>query len=164
MGEHFTCHRLLLCLLVKVCDSVGSLITVFNCCFNCCLYSNRSVDRMRRSVLAWTGAWSAQCRCKPSSDILPSPNTMLAPALSTDREQQQQHFLAPASAKAAHAHHCSICGAVRHTHKGVPAPRTHVHAHTRTHACARMRTHAHTHTRTHAHMHTCTHTHEHAKP
>ena len=83
-----------------------------------------------RSVLAWTvcGAWSAQCRCllrtvlKQSSDIVASPGTMLAPAFSTDRELQQQHILTPALAKDTlaqhHAHHCSVCGAARHTHTG----------------------------------------------
>jgi len=47
---------------------------------------------------------------------------MLAPTLSTDREQQQQHNFTPASAKDAlvqhHAHHCSVCGATRHTRIG----------------------------------------------
>ena len=80
-----------------------------------------------------------------SSDILASPGTMLAPApFSTDRKQQKQHILTPVSAKATpaqrHAHHCSICGAARHTHTDVPA---------QTHTCART----HTHTR----MRTCTH-------
>ena len=66
--------------------------------------------------------------------------TMLAPALLTDREQQQQHVLTPESAKDApvqrHAH-CSVCGAARHTHR-----RTHTHTHTHTH----IHTHIHTHT------------------
>jgi hypothetical protein len=65
---------------------------------------------------------AVHCVLKQSSDIMASPGTTLAAALSTDKEQQQQHILTPASAKAApaqrHAHHCSICGAVRHTHTG----------------------------------------------
>ena len=40
---------------------------------------------------------------KQSSDIVFSPGTMLAPALSTDREQQHQHILTPTSVKAAPA-------------------------------------------------------------
>ena len=94
------------------------------------------------------------CELKQSSDIVASPGTMLAPALSTDREQQQ-HILTPASAKAAtaqrHAHHCSICGAVKHTH-------TYTHAHTLTRM--RMRTHIHTHK--HTGTHACAHTRVHA--
>jgi hypothetical protein len=85
-----------------------------------------------------------------SSDIMDSLGTVLAPALSTDREQQQQeqHILPSASAKAAPAqhreHHCSICGAAQ--------------AHTGTHAHI---THAHTHKNTHTYTHTYTHTHAH---
>ena len=75
---------------------------------------------------------AAHCSLKQSSDIVASPG-MLAPALSTDREQQQQHILTPALAKDPlaqhHAHHCSVCGAERHTHRAT-------HAHTRTHAYA----------------------------
>jgi hypothetical protein len=41
---------------------------------------------------------AVHCVLKQSSDIVASPCTMLAPALSTDREQQQQqHILTPAS-------------------------------------------------------------------
>jgi hypothetical protein len=65
--------------------------------------------------------WSARAQC-----------TMLAPALSTDKEQQQQHILTPVSAKDAvaqrHAHHCSVCGTARHTHRRA---RTYAHTHTR---------------------------------
>ena len=65
---------------------------------------------------------AAHCVLKQSSDIVASPGTMLAPALSTDREQQKQHILTPASAKDAlaqhHTHYCSVCGAERHTHTG----------------------------------------------
>ena len=65
---------------------------------------------------------AAHCVLKQSLDIVASPGTMLAFALSTDREQQQQHILMPASAKDAlaqhHAHHCSVCGVTRHTHTG----------------------------------------------
>jgi hypothetical protein len=118
-----------------------------------------------RSVLAWTvsGAWTAQCRCLPltvsklSSDIVASPGTMLAPALSTDREQQKQHILTPVSAKATrtpaqrHAHHSSICGAARHTQACLHT-RTHVHARTR------MRTQIRTQTRAQIHMHAYKHT------
>jgi len=112
--------------------------------------------------------------------------------LNRDKEQQNQHILAPASAKATpaqhHVHHCSICGAARHTQTCLHT-RTHVHVHTRTHACAhtcthvcarahntntntrvythrrahththaRAQTHRHTHARTHIHTCTCTHT------
>jgi len=91
---------------------------------------------------------------------------MPAPALLTDREQQQQHIFMPASAKAApaqrHAHHCSICGAVRHTHT-----ERHMHTHVHTHIYAHTHAHAHTHTNTNAcaysHRRTHTHTHEHAQ-
>jgi hypothetical protein len=82
-----------------------------------------------RSVLAWTvrghGAHNAGACCALCVEAElrhRGPDTMLAPALSTDREQQQQHILTPASAKDAlaqhHAHHFSICGATRHTHTG----------------------------------------------
>jgi hypothetical protein len=143
------------------------------------------------------GAHSAgACRAlhvEAELDILASPGTMLAHVLSTDREQQQQqHILTLASAKATpaqhHVHHCSICGAARHTQTCLHT-RTHVHVHTRTHACAhtcthvcarahntntntrvythrrahththaRAQTHRHTHARTHIHTCTCTHT------
>jgi len=108
-------------------------------------------------ALAWTVCGGMECtvqklvvHCvlKQSSDIVASPGTMLAPALSTDREQQQQHILKPASAKDAlaqhHARHCSVCEAARHTHQGS----THIRAHTRTHT----QTHAHAHIHTHAHI------------
>ena len=97
---------------------------------------------------------AAHYMLKQSSDIVARPGTMLTPALSTDREQQQQHILTPASAQAApaqrHAHHCSICGAARHTHT-----RAHTRAHAQT-VCTH--THTHTHVHTHAHAHTHTHT------
>ena len=93
--------------------------------------------------------------------------TILAPALSIDREKQQQHILMPASAKATpaqrHAHHCSICGP-QHRHTGVPAhtrTHTHAHAHTHTNTNARAHIHTHKHTGTHARAHTHTHTHIH---
>ena len=63
--------------------------------------------------------------------------TMLAPALSTDREQ--------------HAH--------THTNTNAHA-NTHRHAHTHKHTD----THTHTLTRTHAHTYTCTHTRTHTHP
>jgi hypothetical protein len=92
---------------------------------------------------------AAHCVLKQNSDIMASLGTMLAPALSTDREEQQQHILALASAKAIpaqrHAHHCSICGAARDTH-------THRRACTHAHMCT------HTHAHTHAHTHTNTNT------
>ena len=116
---------------------------------------------------------AAHCVLKQSSDIVASPGTMLAPALLTDREQQQQHVLTPASAKAApaqrHAHTPlqHLCGSKAHTC-------THTtRAHTYTLACmlthTHMRTHTHTHARTHAHTythpltrrHTRAHTHTH---
>jgi hypothetical protein len=142
-----------------------------------------------RSMLAWAvcRAWSAQCSAccalyveasSESSDIVASSGTMLAPALSTDGEQEQQHILTPASAKTApaqrHEHHCSNCGAVRHTHTG-----THAHIHSHACACAhaysrareytQVRTHTYTCTRTntqthvHAHIHTHKHTGTHAR-
>ena len=55
------------------------------------LDSSRGVERTVQ-VLA------AHCVLKQSSDIVASPGTMLAPALLTDREQQQQHILTPVSA------------------------------------------------------------------
>ena len=92
---------------------------------------------------------------------------MLAPALSTDRDQQQQHILMPASAKATpaqrHAHHCSICGP-QHRHTGKPAhTRTHVHAHTRTHASARAHTYKHKRAHTYTHTHARAQTHGHTR-
>ena len=93
---------------------------------------------------------AAHCALKQSSDILASPGTMLAPALSTDREQQWQHILTPISAKAIlaqrHVHRCSICEAARHTHRRACThahTHTHVHSHTRTHECARAHTYKH---------------------
>ena len=116
---------------------------------------------LRSSVL--TVLDFAHCVLKQSSDIVASPGTMLAPALLTDREQQWQHILTLASAKAAlalhHAHNCSICGAARHTHThtGVPThTRTHVHALTRTHVHALTRTHACAHTYSHKCARLCT--------
>ena len=110
---------------------------------------------------------AAYCALKQSSDILASPGTMLAPALSTHREQQKQHILMLVSAKATtaqrHAHHCSICGAARHTQACLHT-RTHVHAHahTRTHACARTHTYKHkrarVYTQARTHTYTCTRT------
>jgi len=96
---------------------------------------------------------AAHCVLKQSSDIVASPGTMLAPALLTDREQQQQqHILALVSAKATpaqrHARLCSICGAARCTHRR---------------ACTHARTHAHTCTHTHVHTHTHEHTHTNLK-
>ena len=107
-------------------------------------------------------AWSAtvqvlatHCVFKRGSNIVASPGTMLAPALLTDTEQQQQHILTPASAKAApaqrHAHHCINCGAVQHTY-------IHAHAHTRAHTQMHNHTQSHTYTHTHAHSHTYTNT------
>ena len=94
---------------------------------------------------------AAHCLLKQSLDIVASPGTMLAPALSTDREQQQQqHILVPASAKDAlaqhHAHHCSVCGAARHTHQAS----THIRAHTHTYAYTHTHAHTYTHTDTNA--------------
>ena len=131
-------------------------------------------------------AWSAtvqvlatHCVFKRGSNIVASPGTMLAPALLTDTEQQQQHILTPASAKAApaqrHVRHCSICGAAWHTHAHTHE-RTHIqtqtrtntrrHAHAGTHCtCARTNTNTHapyTHARTHRHSHAHTNTHAHA--
>ena len=60
-----------------------------------------------------------------------------------EQQQQQQHILTPAPAQR-RAHHCSVCGAERHT-------RACTHTGMRAHTCAHM----------HKHMHTCTHTHTH---
>ena len=121
---------------------------------------------------------------KPSSDILASPGTCLL-----NREKQKQHILTPVSAKATpaqrHAHHCSICGAARHTQR-CACTHAHMCTHTCTHACARAHTYnkhkrtrtntqtrvsthkyaqTHRHTRAHTHIHTNiharTHTHTH---
>ena len=85
-----------------------------------------------------------------------SPGTVLAPALSTDREQQKQHILTPASVKDAlaqhHANHYSVFGAARHTH---------IQASTRIRA--HIRTPAHTHTHAHNYTHTNTHAREHSQ-
>ena len=87
---------------------------------------------------------AAHCVLKQILDTVASPGTMLAPALSSDRELQQQYILTPDSAKDAlaqhHAHHCSVCG-----QQG-----THIQA--STHICT------HTYTYTYTHAHTCTHT------
>jgi hypothetical protein len=81
---------------------------------------------------------------------------MLAPALATDREQQKQHILTPASVKDAlaqhHANHYSVFGAARHTH---------IQASTRIRA--HIRTPAHTHTHAHNYTHTNTHAREHSQ-
>ena len=114
---------------------------------------------------------AVHCVLKQSSDILASPGTMLAPALSTDREEQQQHILTPASAKAApaqcHAHHCSICGAVRHTQaclhtRAHMCTHTHAHAYAQTHRHTRAHTYTRTNAQAHARAHTHTHTHAHS--
>ena len=80
--------------------------------------------------------------------------------------KQQQHILIPDSAKDApakhHAHHCSVCGAARHTHR-----HTHTHSRMRTHRQiqkrARIHTCAHTNTQTHARTHTHAQTHRHTR-
>jgi len=96
--------------------------------------------------------------------------------------KQKQHILTPVSAKATlaqrHAHHCSICGAARHTHMRACThthtrmrTRTHIQtqtrvcihtgAHTHTYTCTCTRTNTQTHARTHTHTHThmlCMHT------
>jgi len=113
---------------------------------------------------------AAHCALKQSSDIVASPGTMLAPALLTDREQQQQHILKPASANDAlaqhHAHHCSVRGATRHTYR---LARTHTHTHIHTHKHTyihihtRMREHTHIQTQTRANIHRLAHAHAHAE-
>jgi hypothetical protein len=95
---------------------------------------------------------------------------MLAPALSTDREQQQQHILTPASAKAAPAQRGAstplqhLWGSKAHAQRNTCTHKhthTHTHTHTYTHAHAHTHTntnvHAHTHTHAHAQIHTCAH-------
>ena len=102
---------------------------------------------------------------KPSSDILASPGTCLL-----NREKQKQHILTPVSAKATpaqrHAHHCSICGAARHTHRRA-CTHAHVctptHAHTHAHAHTYKHKRAHTHTHARAQTHARAHTHTHAR-
>ena len=112
-----------------------------------------------------------------------SPGTMLAPVFLKDKEQQQQHILPPASAQR-HAYHCSICGAIRQTHRRTRMrthartciqtntlanknrrahAHTHAHAQTHRHTRAHIHTHKHTdtHMRTHTYTHTCTHTRAH---
>ena len=109
----------------------GSLLGPFRNAVCVGLECSRGMERTVQ-VLA------AHCALKQSSDILASPGTMLAPALSTDRKQQKQHILTPVSAKSTPAQ--------RHAH-------THTHAHTYTNTC----TPAHTLTRTHAYARTrCT--------
>jgi len=105
------------------------------------------------------GACRALCVEAEVEDVA-SPGTMLAPALSTDREQQQQHIHTPASAKDAlvqhHAHHCSVCEAARHTQQASK----HIRAHTRTHTHilhTRMYTYKHKRLRILTYAHTRTH-------
>ena len=78
---------------------------------------------------------AAHCLLKQSLDMVASPG-VCSPSLSTDREQQQQHILTHVPAKAApaqrHAHHCSICWAVRHSHTRA---RIHAGTHTLTRTC-----------------------------
>jgi hypothetical protein len=119
---------------------------------------------------------AAHCVLKQSSDIVAQASYSHLP--SKDRKQQQ-HILTPAAAKAVpaqrHAHHCSICGAVRHTHTNtLTCMRMHIHiqtqarAHTYTrtniqaHTLTHTHAHAHTHAHTHVHAYTCAHTHSHA--
>ena len=129
----------------------------------------------KRSALAWTvrKVWNARFRCllhtvlKQSPDMVASPGTVLAPALATDREQQQQHILTPKSAKAApaqrHAHYCSAHShTCAHTYKHRRmCEYTQARIHTRVHTYTRTNTQAHTHTHTYARIHPRTHTHTH---
>ena len=104
-----------------------------------------------------------------------SPGNELAPAFSTDRKQQQQHILTPASAKAGCSSTASctplqnLWGSKRDTHTGTHT-RTYAHTHTqhnhtltrmrmRTHTYTYMRMHKHTDTRAHTHTRTNTQTH-----
>ena len=143
-----------------------------------------------RSVLALSArgacslkAWSAQCRrlprtvCQSNVQILWSVRARTCPVLLADREQQQQeqHTLTPAPAQR-RAHHCSVCGAARHTHRQACTHSfVHMHMHTHTHTQTHTHhEHAHTHTNTnarqytqartdtHRHMHTHKHTDTHA--
>jgi len=113
---------------------------------------------------------AAHYMLKQSSDIVARPGTMLTPALSTDREQQQQHILTPASAKAAPAQRGAstplqhLWGSKAHAQRNTCTHKhthTHTHTHTYTHAHAHTHTntnvHAHTHTHAHAQIHTCAH-------
>jgi hypothetical protein len=93
---------------------------------------------------------------------------MLAPALSTDREQQQQHILTPASAKAAPAQRGAstplqhLWGSKAHAQRNTCTHKhTHTHTHTHIHACACAHTYKHKCARTHTH--TCTRTNTHVR-
>ena len=117
---------------------------------------------------------AAHCVLKQSSDIVASPGTMLAPALSTDREQQQQHIPHACFSKGCSSTascYCSICGAARHTHRHTHAHTTRTHtntnareylqARTRTFTCTRPNTHAHARAHKQTSKHTGTHTRTH---
>jgi len=113
---------------------------------------------------------AAHCVLKLSSDIVASPGTNVAPALSTDWGQQHQHILTPASAKDAPAQrqapHCSICGAARRTHRHTHAhmrAHTHIHSHTLTRMRTHIQTNAREYTKTRTHTFTCTHTYTRAR-
>jgi hypothetical protein len=97
---------------------------------------------------------ATHCLLKQSSDIVASPGTMLAPALSTDREQQQQHILTLTSVKTAPAQRHATAASMgqQGTHTG-----TH-NAHTYKHKCERILTGAHTHVHMHTYKHTYTRT------
>ena len=122
---------------------------------------------------------AAHCVLKQGSGIVASPGTMLAPALSTDREEQQQHILWSIFRQRILQHsvmHTTAASAVRHTHR-----HTHIRshacacAHTNKHKCAReytqvcthtytcTRTNTYTYTHAHACMHTHTQTHRHTR-
>jgi len=78
---------------------------------------------------------------------------MLAPALSTDREQQQQHILTPAASVGQQGTRTE-----EHMHTQT---HTHTHTHTHIHACACAHTYKHKCARTHTH--TCTRTNTHVR-
>ena len=84
-----------------------------------------------------------------------SLGTMLAPALSTDREQQQQHILTPASTKDALAQHHAhaplqrLWGSKAHTYR-LARTYAHTHAHIDIHTRIRTPYTLYTHTNTNA--------------
>ena len=105
---------------------------------------------------------AAHCVLKQSSDILASLGFMLAPALSTDRQEtaeaaHPQACFRKGYSSIYHAHHCSICGAARHTQACLHT-RTHVHAHTHAHAHTHTNTNTRVYTQARTHTYTCTRT------
>ena len=114
------------------------------------LDSSRGVERTVQ-VLA------AHCVLKQSSGIMAIPGTWLVPALSTDREQQQQHILMPASAKAAPAQRHASAASVWQQGTHIRLARTYAHTHTHTYTYTHARAHKRPQMPKHTGTHTCTH-------